>query len=211
MPVRRQVRWKVTFGCEDEMVIAILGKRFDGMVDAERKVWSDEWGASGKQGNRDTQFNSSLRLLTKKIGVKRLEGNMGSRHGLVCSSCFQMMRGSEHIQMQVRKSHLIVGQLQAQKERWSETSKKLEGVEFQEAGVGWSMGRGKDCVLLELERGNVDGQRVGKTAGGRGWSGLEMRGAPARWLLFSQWQGNKVISRERWERWWIGILRREKR
>ena len=30
------------------MVIAILGKRFDGMVDAERKVWSDKRGASGK-------------------------------------------------------------------------------------------------------------------------------------------------------------------
>lgn len=42
---------------------------------------------------------------------------MGSRHGLVCSSGFQM-RGSEHVQMQVRKSHLIDGQLQVQeKER----------------------------------------------------------------------------------------------
>ena len=30
------------------MAIAILGKRFDGTVDAERKLWSDERGASGK-------------------------------------------------------------------------------------------------------------------------------------------------------------------
>ena len=104
MPVRRQVSWKVAFGFEDEMAIAILGKRFDGMVDTERKLWSDERGTSRKWGNRDTQFNSSLRLLPKKkIGVKRLQGNMGSRHGLVCSSGFQM-RGSEHVQMQMRKS-----------------------------------------------------------------------------------------------------------
>lgn len=212
MPVRRQVSWKVAFGFEDEMAVAILGKRFDGMVDAKRKLWSDERGTSRKWGNRDTQFNSSLRLLPeKKIGVKRLEGNMGSRHGHVCSSGFQM-RGSEHVQMPMRKSHVIDGQLQVQeKERWSETSKKLE-----ESGVPGSWGRvghgrgGKDCVLSEPERGNVDGQRVGKSTGGREWSGLEMRGASARWLLFSQWQGNKVISREWWERWWIGILKREK-
>lgn len=40
-------------------------------------------------------------------------------------------------------------------------------MEFQEAGVGWAMGGGKDCVLSEPERGNVDGQQVGKSTGGR--------------------------------------------
>ena len=188
MPVRRQVRWKATFGFEIEMVIAILGKRFDGMVDAERKVWSDKRGASGKWGTRDTQFNSSLRLLTKKIGVQRLEGNMGSRHGLVCSSGFQMMRGSEHIQMQVRKSHLIDGQLQVQKERWSEISKKLE--EGRAPGSWGRVGHGQGeglCPLgtWERERGQAEG---GETTGGKGWSGLEMRGASV--FTVTRKQGN---------------------
>lgn len=164
MPVRRQVSWKVAFGFEDEMAIAILGKRFDGMVDAERKLWSDERGTSRKWGNRDTQFNSSLRLLPeKKIGVKRLEGNMGSRHGHVCSSGFQM-RGSEHVQMPMRKSHVIDGQLQVQeKERWSETSKKLEesGVPGSWGRVGHGWGEGL-CPLRtwERERGRAAGGEV---------------------------------------------------
>ena len=30
------------------------------------------------------------------------------------------------------------------------------------------MGKGKDCVFSEPERGNMDRQRVGKSTGGRG-------------------------------------------
>lgn len=159
-----KVSWKVAFGFEDEMAIAILGKRFDGTVDAERKLWLDERGASEKWGNRDSQFNSPLRLLTKKkIGVKRPEGNMGSRHGLVCSSGFQM-RGSEHVQMQVRKSHLIDGQLQVQeKERWSKMSKKLEEgrVPGSWSRVGQGQGEGL-CPLgtWEREHGQAEGGEV---------------------------------------------------
>lgn len=136
---------------------------------------------------------ATLRILTeKKIRVKKpwLEGNMGSKDGLV--RCFS---GGRHLNMCKYEweramrmgdiANIGGGRIGWGSYEW--------GVESWATRVGMAMVKRKDLHLIETwkkEQGQAECGEIYRSERG---GGLEFEGVPTQWLLSSSWWGSSSL------------------